>query len=105
MLYEFKSRAAGTVTMTAAVAERLLAIVGKTPGPQGVFTVDQIGPAIHALRQAVAREKAESAPAEDDDDRDRRDGARSVSLAQRAWPLIELLESAMKAEQVVTWGV
>lgn len=104
MLYEFKSRAAGTVTMTAAVAERLLAIVGKTPGPHGVFTVEQMGPAISALQAAVAREKAESAP-DDDDDRDRRDGARSVSLAQRAWPLIELLRAAMKAEQVVTWGV
>lgn len=105
MLYEFKSPAAGTVTMTAAVAERLLAIVGKTPGPQGVFTVDQMGPAINALQEAIAREKAESTHTGDDDDRDHRDGARSISLAQRAWPLIELLKSAMNAEQVVTWGV
>jgi hypothetical protein len=105
MLYEFKSKAAGTVTMTGPVAERLLAIVGKEPGPKGVFTVEQMGPAIAALQEAISREKAESAPAGDDDDRERRDAARSVSLAQRAWPLIDLMKAAVKADQVVTWGV
>jgi len=28
-----------------------------------------------------------------------------VSLAQRAWPLMELLRAAHKADQPVTWGV
>jgi cyclopropane-fatty-acyl-phospholipid synthase len=106
MLYEFKSKAAGTVTMTGPVAERLLGIVGKAPGPQGVFTVEQMGPAIAALEEAIAREKAERGPDDADDDGPRdADGRRAISLAQRAWPLLDLLRTARAAEQVVTWGV
>lgn len=104
MLYEFRSKAAGTVTMTGPVAERLLAIVGKDPGPKGIFTVEQMGPAIAALQAAVEREKAEGSPDGGEDD-ERRDGPRAISLAQRAWPLVDLLKAAMKADQVVTWGV
>jgi uncharacterized small protein (DUF1192 family) len=106
MLYEFKSKATGSVVMTGPVAERLLAIVGKEPGPKGIFTVEQMGPAIAALQAAVEREKAEQAPGDDDGDGDaQRQAARSVSLAQRAWPLIDMLRAAQKAEQPVTWGV
>ncbi len=104
MLYEFKSKATGPVVMTGPVAERLLAIVGKAPGPKGIFTVEQMPAAIEALAAAVAREKAEAAPGEDEDERPR-DGPRAVSLAQRAWPLIDMLKSAHAAEQPVTWGV
>jgi hypothetical protein len=103
MIYEFKSKATGSVVMTAPVAERLLAIVGKAPGPRGIFTVEQMGPAIDALQAAVEREKAEASGA--DDDEQPRDGPRAVSLAQRAWPLIDMLRTARRAEQPVTWGV
>jgi hypothetical protein len=110
MLYEFKSKAAGTVTMTGPVAERLLAIVGKDAGPKGIFTVEQMGPAIAALQAAVAREQSESAPAADPPARDDAgapgsEGRAAVTLAQRAWPLIDLLRTARAANQVVTWGV
>lgn len=106
MLYEFKSKAAGTVVMTAPVAERLLAIVGKAAGPKGIFTVEQLGPAIAALQAAVERERSEAPPPADDGDDDRtRDPSRAVTLAQRAWPLVDLLRAAQRAEQVVTWGV
>lgn len=105
MLYEFKSKATGSVVMTGPVAERLLAIVGKAPGPRGIFTVEQMGPAIAALQAAVDREKAESAGAEEDEDGRPADGSRAVSLAQRAWPLVDMLLAAQRAEQPVTWGV
>jgi cyclopropane-fatty-acyl-phospholipid synthase len=104
MLYEFKSKATGSVVMTGPVAEKLLAIVGKEPGAKGIFTVEQMGPAIAALQAAVERERGESPPAEDEDDRPL-DPARAVSLAQRAWPLIDMLRAAQKADQPVTWGV
>lgn len=109
MLYEFKSKATGTVVMTGEVAERLLAIVGKAPGRTGIFTVEQMGPAIAALQAAVDEEKAANAPdvADTPEDPDERaaDGRRPISLAQRAWPLIDMLRSARAADQVVTWGV
>jgi hypothetical protein len=110
MLYEFKSKAAGTVVMTGPVAERMLAIIGKEPGPRGIVTVEQLGPAIEALQQAVARDRAEGQPPEpaEEEAGERDDGAarqRSVSLSQRAWPLIELFSAARAADKPVTWGV
>jgi hypothetical protein len=115
MLYEFKSKATGTVVMTGPVAERMLAIIGKEPAARGIITVEQLGPAIEALQQAVARERAESAagdergghddPAETIGNDDRDDLRRSVSLAQRAFPLIEMFTAARAADRDVTWGV
>jgi len=115
MLYEFKSKATGTVVMLEPVAARLLAIVGKAPGPTGIFTVEQMAPAIAALEAAIAREKAELAaaltpddePGADDTDPDERarKASQAVTLGQRAWPLIEMLKTARTADQVVTWGV
>jgi hypothetical protein len=116
MLYEFKSKATGTVVMTGPVAERMLAIIGKEPAARGIITVEQLGPAIDALQQAVARERAEGAagdaqrgqsdPADDaQPDEDRNDPRRAVSLAQRAFPLIEMFTAARAAARDVTWGV
>ena len=113
MLYEFKSRATGTVVMTGPVAEQVLAIVGKAPGPQGIFTVEQMGPAIAALQAAVERERTERTERESDprdaarhrDDEDEADRTPSISLAQRAWPLMDMLRAARAVDQVVTWGI
>lgn len=132
MLYEFKSRAAGTVVMTAPVAERLLAIVGKAPGPRGIFTVEQMAPALAALQAAVDQEAADLAgavqggnaiagvaptggssgtpvggqaqPPGSTDPQDPRLPA-PVSLRQRAWPLMDLLRTAQAKGKDVTWGV
>ena len=57
MLYEFKSRRTGTVTMTQSVAERLLEIMGKTPGPAGIITVEQIPVQVTAMVKEVAGNK------------------------------------------------
>ena len=108
MLYEFKSRAAGTVVMTAPVAERLLAIVGKAPGPRGIFTVEQMAPALAALQAAVDQETADLAgdaqPAGSTEPEDPRQPP-PVSLRQRAWPLMDLLRAAQAKGKDVTWGV
>lgn len=107
MLYEFKSKATGTVVMTQKVAERLLAIIGKSPGPTGIIVPAQMPQAIAALEAAVAAEPAQ-ATAEQDDARDLDDeerAARAVTLAQRAWPLIDMLRSALAADREITWGV
>lgn len=107
MLYEFKSRATGTVVMTQKIAERLLAIIGKSPGPTGIIVPAQMPQAIAALEAAVAAEPAQATSAEDDardlDDAER--AARAVTLAQRAWPLIDMLKSALAADREITWGV
>jgi hypothetical protein len=110
MIYEFKSRATGSVIMTKPVAEWILKIVGKTPGATGIVTVEQMPAAVAALRAAIAEERAELREQEADGAGPGApdatvDDAYPVSLAQRAFPFIEMLEAAHKAGKDVTWGV
>jgi hypothetical protein len=107
MLYEFKSQATGNVVMTQKVAERLLAIIGKSPGPTGIILAEQMPAAIRALEAAIEEERAQTPPAEDTDADSDRDPSRAqpVTLAQRAWPLIDMLKAAAAAEREITWGV
>lgn len=110
MIYEFKSRATGSVIMTKPVAEWILQIVGKTPGATGIVTVEQMPGAIAALRAAIEQERqalrAEAQQGVPDEAASKDDAdAYPVSLAQRAYPFIEMLEAAHKAGKDVTWGV
>ena len=57
MLYEFRSRATGSVTMVGKAAEQVLKIIGKSPDATGIITVAQIPAAIAALEQAAEREQ------------------------------------------------
>jgi hypothetical protein len=58
------------------------------------------------LEAAIELERAQGV-AEESEDEDERDPNRttSVSLAQRAWPLIDMLRTAAAAEREITWGV
>lgn len=105
MLYEFKCRATGSVVMTQKVAERILSIIGKSPGPTGIIVQAQMANAIAALEQAVAQERAQGEPVEEDDEWSRHNQPPPVSLNQRAWPLIEMLRAALAADREITWGV
>lgn len=107
MLYEFKSKAAGagTVVMLQPIAERLLGIIGKEPAEAGLFEPDHLPAAIQTLEAAIAQERASASPNADDEE-DLPPGApRRVSLAQRAWPLLELFRTAHAARKRVTWGL
>ena len=117
MLYEFRSRATGTVIMTADVAEPLLRVIGKEPGETGIVTANQLDLAIDRLEAAVREGRqppaaglhppaqgplaADAAPPGPDRD----DEPPPVSFGQRAWPLIELLRTAKAAGRDVYWGV
>jgi hypothetical protein len=101
MLYQFKSRQTGTVTMTREVAESMLEIIGKSPGPQGIISVDQMPAAIASLERAVARQGSQAGADMKDDE----DGKPVVGLGQRAFPFIEMLKAALAAKADVTWGV
>ena len=128
MIYEFKSRATGTIVMTEAVGHRVLEILGKDAGPRGIITVDQIPAAIAAIEAAVGEERMREAEraqlsgegggafgqhspehprtdAETDDHRDDPAARQKVSLAQRVFPFVEMLQAAHAAGKDVTWGV
>jgi Domain of unknown function (DUF1840). len=109
MLIVFKSKAAGDVMMFGDVAYTLMEIMGKSPEPKGIVTVEQMPDAIARLKAAVAQDKAEK-PIVDHDERifekTPEGGKREyVSLARRAVPLIELLEFSLKEGEPVVWGV
>ncbi|MFP5462827.1 MAG: DUF1840 domain-containing protein [Gammaproteobacteria bacterium] len=113
MIYEFKCRATGTVVMTQKVAERILAIIGKEPGAQGIILPDRMPDAIRALEAAVeaereaerrAKESTAEAAREDDEEGEEKDRTPVVSLGQRAWPFIQMLKDAAAAEREITWG-
>ena len=108
MLYEFKSKAGGNVVMTQPVAERILAIIGKPPAAAGVFEPQHLPGAIAALQAEIAREAANgqaNAGSNQEEEDTREEGAKRISLKQRAWPLLELMKAALAADQRITWGV
>ncbi len=120
MLFEFKSRATGSVVMTSDVGKRVLPLIGKTPDPQGIITVSQMPAAIAALEAAckrenelaaAARNKAQSpteagagaaSPADEDL---AGDDPHLIGICQRVYPLIEMLKAAQAAGKDITWGV
>jgi len=101
MIYKFKSKAAGDVIMLGPNGDQMLRILGREPSTQGIVDVEQLAPAIAALRAAVREAEAQAAAATDEDT----PGRNAVSLRQRLWPVIEMFERALAAKQPVVWGV
>jgi hypothetical protein len=120
-LVRFSSRAAAEFVMLDVHADPLLRIIGKNPGPdgklRGVVTADDAPAAIAALRAALAHapkplmadassgtssqatRQAQHHPDEDSP------LDQPVALAQRAFPLIDMLEQARRSHADVLWGV
>jgi cyclopropane-fatty-acyl-phospholipid synthase len=117
MLFEFKSRATGSVVMTADVGKKVLPLIGKTPEPKGIITVSQMPAAIAALESAcnrenllaaAARDKTKgTAPPQDQNAAadDPEDDPHLIGICQRVYPLIEMLKKAHTAGKDITWGV
>lgn len=111
-LVVFRSKAAGEIFMFAETARRIFAILGKDEAPRGVISVEQIPNALARLSAAIEQEKAQlqeaRKAAEEADRRGERQAesaAQPISLAQRAYPLVEMLQAALKKRVDVTWGV
>lgn len=107
MIVKFISSETGQMIMFADVAHALLELVGKECTAQGVFTPAEMLPAAALLRQAAgadphdAAAAAEQPTAADDEPREVK-----LSLAKRAWPLINMLERTARNgddEASVVW--
>lgn len=106
MLITFKSPACGDVIMHGDDGKQLLRLLGKDPdAAMGVVTVDQLPDAIAVLKRAVAEDKASRKAQPDAAGHVDMRGPAKVRLAQRALPLIELLERSLAEKATVTWGV
>ena len=111
MLVTFKSAASADVIMFGDAAKKLIAILGKDPDDaKGIVTVEQLPEAIARLRAAIEEDRARQAARGEADEEAEREAGRSgmaapVSLAQRAWPLLEMLELSQREDVPVVWGV
>jgi hypothetical protein len=120
MLFEFKSRATGSVVMTSDVGKKVLPLIGKTPDPKGIITVSQMPAAIAALEAACKRENELAAAARNKvhkptaadaggaaaTDQDLGgDDPHLIGICQRVYPLIEMLKASQAAGKDITWGV
>ena len=110
MLLTFKSAASADVIMFGEVASRLLEILGRSPDDtKGILTVAQLDEAVVRLRAAIDADKQQHARQPDDDQDDDEERPRGmaapVSLAQRAYPLLEMLQYAQRDKVPVVWGV
>lgn len=107
MLITFHSDESADVIMFGDAAKALLAILGKDPQDgQGIVTVEQLPAAIERLHAAIEEDRARQG--EPDEEAAKEQGqtgmAAPVGLAQRGWPLLEMLERSARAGVPVTWG-
>ena len=114
MIITFQSPASGDVIMFGDVAKRMMKLMGKDETDKGIVTVEQLPEAIARLKAAIEEDKQQRAGVSEDDlpqtepDRSRGNAQGSrpyVTLAQRAVPLLELLEWSLKKKKPVVWGV
>lgn len=107
MLIIFKSPASGDVIMFDKNGKQMLEIIGKDKtDAKGIVTVEQLPAAIEKLKAAVQEDKARQAEQSGEDPGvDPKTGVQLISLAQRAVPLIELMEYSLRDKVPVTWGV
>jgi hypothetical protein len=107
MLYKFKSKAAGDLIMLEPNGRRVLEIIGKDAGPQGIIQPGEMPAAIAALDAAIQREEAEQKAAIDEATAQGKVPPRfgDVSLRQRAVPFIDMLKRCSNAGKEIVWGV
>jgi len=104
MIVTFKSKAAGDVIMFGDSAHALMKVMGKSVDRTGIITPEQLPGAIAALKAAIEESRSQPAP-DEEVEAEKPAMTQHVSLAQRAIPLLELLEWAQKKNTPVTWGV
>ena len=107
MIYKFKSKAAGDVIMMGPSGDHVLRIIGKQPAAKGIIEPDDMPAAIAAVERAILEEEAQRKQAEAEAEAEGRTlpPRDSVTLRQRAWPLVEMMRRAHAAREDIVWGV
>lgn len=102
MIVTFQTKAFSNITMFGDVAVKLLKLMGHSGTVPSAMQPEDIPAALDRLKKAIATDDAASAGESNDDSQDD-DAERAVSLRNRAFPLIQLLEAAHKAQTTVMW--
>ena len=111
MLFKFKSQATSDLIMLEADARRLLKIILGDDPVKGIVPFHALPQAIAALELAVAQDELDrkqraqkTQPLVSGEDEDPVPLS-SVSLSQRAAPMLKLLKRCLTEESDVVWGV
>ena len=104
MLIRFKSEVGGFV-MFGDVAVKFLHMTGHSGTVPGAIAAEDMAPALarleaHVLAQAPPAKEASVSPDEQNNDND---GEPEVSMAQRVFPLIELMRHAVAEGCAIQW--
>jgi hypothetical protein len=102
MLITFKTEAYANITMFGDVAVALLKLMGHSATVPGALMPEDILDALERLKAGVAANPDATLDPKDNKNDDE-DGRPHVSLANRALPLIELLEAAQADNKHVMW--
>ncbi|MDF2153085.1 DUF1840 domain-containing protein [Vibrio sp. CAU 1672] len=105
MLITFHCKAYANVTMFGEVGLQMLSMMGHSETVPGAILAPDVPEALNKLKAAIDKQQrlslqAEAEPEQDEDDDD---VEQAVSMANRAFPLIELLTAAAKEECDVMW--
>ena len=108
MVFTFTSKAGADILMLAQHAKPIFELIDKEPTERGILDVEQMPSALQALKQAIEDEKSTGNPSSSyDESLPERHGAdvhAVVSLHQRAWPLVKMIERALELKEAVVWS-
>lgn len=104
MLVTFSTKVAADITMFGEVAVALLKLMGQTGAVPGALVAADVPAALQHLKDGVAQVGAQPAgnpPPQEGEDEEK--APPPVTLGQRAFPLIGLLEAAAHGKADVMW--
>lgn len=112
MLFKFKSKACADLIMLEADGRRILrAMIGQDPN-KGIVLVADMPVALQRLEAAVAEDEArrkalaeQLAHGERDKPQQGDDAMPAIRLAQRATPMLQMLQRCLAEEADLVWGV
>lgn len=105
-MIRFRGEHTGSIMMYDEPALKLLRMMGTSANPTGALMAEDVPAALARLEAALATE-TQQAPTETEtgsDQDDKIEKEPSVTLEQRAEPLLQLLHEAVATQSYVTWG-
>ncbi|EGQ8009783.1 DUF1840 domain-containing protein [Vibrio parahaemolyticus] len=105
MLITFRCHSHSNVTMFGDIAIKMIKMMGHSGTVPGSISAQDVPDALSKLTSALSAKNAaeENLPTDVDVDEEEEQAEPAVSLGRRAFPLIELLKSAIKEECEVMW--
>jgi len=103
MLVTFTCPAYADITMFGDIAVQLIKMMGHSGTVPSAILAESIQPSLERLQAAIAKDKEAAEPQGSMEGEEEQDGEPNVSLAHRAFPLIEMLKAAAEAECDLMW--